>query len=126
MSNQKFSDDEVAAFRDLVNEKLLNVVSVNPAAVLNKERYRALALTHIAREQLSRRWVKTQIADRQNQARRIYYLSMEFLIGRALNNALSALGLLAFCGLSIGDVFRELHRREGVSGIEEKNARTAK
>ena len=34
--------------------------------------------------------------------------------------------LLAFCGLSIGDVFRELHRREGVSGIEEKNARTAK
>lgn len=93
MSNQKFSDDEVAAFRDRVNEKLLDVVSVNPAAVLNKERYRALALTHIAREQLSRRWVKTQIEDRQNQARRIYYLSMEFLIGRALNNALSALGL---------------------------------
>ena len=34
--------------------------------------------------------------------------------------------LLTFCGLGIEDVFWELHRREGVSGIEEKNARTAK
>ena len=31
--------------------------------------------------------------------------------------------LLAFHGLSIGDVRRELARREGVSGIEEKRAR---
>ena len=31
--------------------------------------------------------------------------------------------LLAFYGLSIEDVSRELHRREGVSGIDEKNSR---
>ena len=31
--------------------------------------------------------------------------------------------LLAFCDLSIEDVRRELERREGVSGIEEKNSR---
>jgi len=31
--------------------------------------------------------------------------------------------LLAFHGLSIGDVRRELARREGISGIEEKRAR---
>ncbi|MDR0564619.1 MAG: phosphoribosyl-ATP diphosphatase [Azoarcus sp.] len=34
--------------------------------------------------------------------------------------------LLAFHGLSIGDVRRELARREGVSGIEEKRARQVK
>jgi phosphoribosyl-ATP pyrophosphohydrolase len=34
--------------------------------------------------------------------------------------------LLTFHGLSIDDVRRELARREGVSGIEEKNARQAK
>ena len=34
--------------------------------------------------------------------------------------------LLTFCDLSIEDVLRELHRREGVSGIEEKNSRPAK
>ena len=33
------------------------------------------------------------------------------------------LALLAFHGLSIDDVRRELARREGVSGIEEKKAR---
>ena len=32
--------------------------------------------------------------------------------------------LLAFCGLSIEDVSQEMRRREGVSGIDEKNART--
>ena len=34
--------------------------------------------------------------------------------------------LLTFCDLGIEDVFRELRRREGVSGIEEKNSRTTK
>jgi glucan phosphorylase len=46
------------------------------------------ALAQVAREQLAQRWVDTQHADRENKARRIYYLSMEFLIGRAMNNAL--------------------------------------
>jgi starch phosphorylase len=36
---------------------------------------------------------KTQVDDRKNKSRRIYYMSMEFLIGRTLNNALSALDL---------------------------------
>ena len=34
--------------------------------------------------------------------------------------------LLTFCDLSIEDVLQELRRREGTSGIAEKNARTAK
>lgn len=34
--------------------------------------------------------------------------------------------LLSFCDLSIEDVLQELRRREGTSGIAEKNARTAK
>ncbi|WP_153109623.1 phosphoribosyl-ATP diphosphatase [Propionivibrio limicola] len=32
--------------------------------------------------------------------------------------------LLAFYGIGIDDVLQELRRREGVSGIEEKNSRT--
>ena len=34
--------------------------------------------------------------------------------------------LLAFNGLSIDDVLQEMRRREGISGIDEKNSRTAK
>ena len=36
------------------------------------------------------------------------------------------MALLTFCDLSIDDVLRELNRREGTSGIEEKNARKEK
>ena len=74
-----------------VDDKLLNWVATDPASARTKEIYNALAME--ARERLSRRWVKTQLEDRQKKARRIYYMSMEFLIGRSLNNALSALDL---------------------------------
>ena len=47
-----------------------------------------------ARGELSRRWAKTQREDaKRTSARRVHYLSMEFLMGRALNNALAALKL---------------------------------
>ena len=43
---------------------------------------------------LADRWARTQSEDsRRTQGRRVHYLSMEFLMGRAMNNALSALNL---------------------------------
>ena len=52
-----------------------------------------LAVAQVAREQLSQRWVETQAQERANKARRVAYLSMEFLMGRTLSNALAALHL---------------------------------
>jgi len=51
------------------------------------------AVAQVAREQLSRRWVAGDSADRAAKSRRVYYLSMEFLIGRTLSNALAALDI---------------------------------
>ncbi|MCB1930960.1 MAG: glycogen/starch/alpha-glucan phosphorylase [Candidatus Accumulibacter sp.] len=82
-------DSETLSAR--IDHKLLCQVATEPSVASKAEFYHALA--HVAREQLAKRWVATQHADRQNKARRIYYLSMEFLIGRAMNNALSALDL---------------------------------
>ena len=49
------------------------------------------------RDVLAERWAATQKADARRGAqapcRRVHYLSMEFLMGRALSNALAALGL---------------------------------
>jgi starch phosphorylase len=87
------SKNEVAGaeFRAEVDERLLHAVAAEPATANTKEIYKALAIA--AREQLASRWVNTQVEDRRKKTRRIYYMSMEFLIGRTLDNALSALGL---------------------------------
>lgn len=84
-------NNEGAAFRAEIDDKLLHAVAAEPATANTKELYKALAI--VARDQLAQRWVRTQIDDRRKKSRRIYYMSMEFLIGRTLDNALSALDL---------------------------------
>jgi starch phosphorylase len=57
---------------------------IDPAAADARERYEAFARS--VRDVLSQRWVRTeQTYDRLNP-KRIYYLSMEFLVGRSLAN----------------------------------------
>jgi len=81
------------------------------------------------RETLATRWARTQAEDAQRgehaPVRRVHYLSMEFLMGRALSNALAALKLteplearLAEQGLSLGDVLeREPDAALGNGGL---------
>ena len=78
-------------FRATVDDALLHAVAAEPASASVKEFYKALA--YVARRQLAKRWVNTQTEDRKKRARRVYYMSMEFLVGRTLNNALSALDI---------------------------------
>ena len=80
-----------ADFNAGVDDQLLLNVGVAPSAASQAELMQAVA--RVAREQLSRRWVANQAIDRTNKARRVYYLSMEFLMGRTLGNALAALEL---------------------------------
>ncbi len=52
------------------------------------------AYASACRELLAARWATTQQQDaKRSDARRVHYLSMEFLMGRALQNALSALAI---------------------------------
>ena len=81
------------------------------------------------RETLARRWAATQAQDAQRgekaPVRRVHYLSMEFLMGRALSNALAALKLseplqdkLSEQGLALGDVLeREPDAALGNGGL---------
>ena len=91
MSDTNNANIDTLAFRSEIDDKLLKSVAAEPATANTKEIYKAIS--QIARDQLAARWVKTQIADRKKKTRRIYYMSMEFLIGRTLNNALSALDM---------------------------------
>ena len=74
-----------------LDARLRDEVGVAPADATPHDLMVAAALE--ARQALSRRWVETQARERAGKARRVYYLSMEFLIGRSLANALDALDL---------------------------------
>ncbi len=50
----------------------------------SRDRYAALALT--VRDRLIHQWINTQQSHHNNLAKRIYYFSLEFLMGRAMTN----------------------------------------
>jgi starch phosphorylase len=74
-----------------INAHLLHTIGVSPDRASPTELMQATA--QVARAQLSQRWVATQAQEQASKARRVVYLSMEFLMGRTLSNALSALNL---------------------------------
>src|SRR5580692_11956662 len=55
--------------------------------------YRAIALS--VRDRLADRWNKTQQKAFRAAERRVYYLSLEYLIGRLLDDAMLNLGITA-------------------------------
>ncbi len=57
---------------------------VKPAAVGPRERFEALARS--VRDLLSQRWLLTEDTYEREDPKRVYYLSMEFLLGRSLAN----------------------------------------
>jgi starch phosphorylase len=65
--------------RHLVFDNVVDLAAAGP-----RERFEALA--HSVRDILSQRWIKTENTYTNENPKRIYYLSMEFLIGRSLAN----------------------------------------
>jgi starch phosphorylase len=57
---------------------------LKPSAVCPRERFEAFARS--VRDILSQRWVLTEDAYERENPKRVYYLSLEFLIGRSLAN----------------------------------------
>lgn len=53
-----------------------------------------LALAYAVRDMLASRWLSTQQSYYINDSKRVYYISMEFLMGRTLGNALINLGVM--------------------------------
>jgi starch phosphorylase len=97
---------QVARLRSLIDERLLCSVATDPATAAPADQF--LAVAELVRERLAARWVATQRLETAHKTRRIYYLSMEFLIGRTLDNALSALDLRETAAAALAAQGRQL------------------
>ncbi|HYM06856.1 MAG TPA: glycogen/starch/alpha-glucan family phosphorylase, partial [Terriglobales bacterium] len=76
----RFTGADTALYeRHLIFDDVVNVARAGP-----RERFEAIARS--VRDVLSQRWLRTGETYEQENPKRIYYLSMEFLIGRSLAN----------------------------------------
>ena len=85
-------DAEVAAFRTAVLDKLTYSVGKDPEHAFDHDWFEAIALA--ARDHMVDHWMDHTRQIYRKSQKRVYYLSLEFLIGRLLYDSLSNLGLL--------------------------------
>ena len=69
---------------DWADRYLLCEHVVDPVSARSRQRFEAIA--RFIRDLVAHRWVKTRLAREKANPKRVYYLSMEFLLGRTLNN----------------------------------------
>lgn len=102
-SDVKTADNETDLFSRTDVASLKKAFMTHIEYTLAKDSYSAtkldafMALAYVIRDHLIERWLKTQRAYYDNDAKRIYYLSLEFLMGRTLGNSLVNLGLIDEC-----------------------------
>jgi glycogen phosphorylase len=82
--------------------------AIDPKVASARERFEAFS--HSIRDILAQRWVQTKTTYEQKNAKRIYYLSMEFLIGRSLANNV--------CNLLLDPMAQLVVREKGLDWLE--------
>jgi starch phosphorylase len=96
-SQQTVRLDKALYERHLLIDKIVGLASATP-----HERFDAFALS--VRESLARRWVETESTYTRENPKRVYYLSMEFLIGRSLANNVENLLLNADARRAVAEI----------------------
>jgi glycogen phosphorylase len=69
---------------------------------------RYFAVAHTVRDRMMRRWIQTQQTYYKRDAKRVYYLSLEFLMGRLMENNLINLGLQQNLKAALSDLGLDL------------------
>jgi glycogen phosphorylase len=120
---QELSDEslgvDVAALKQSVLQHLQYTLAELPCHVDSDwEPYVALALA--VRDRLIQRWIRTQDTYYERDPKRVYYLSLEYLMGRTLGNSLIAMGLSDACAdalTELGYRLEDLREAEWDAGL---------
>ncbi|MDP2785117.1 MAG: glycogen/starch/alpha-glucan phosphorylase [Sulfurimicrobium sp.] len=93
------SSDEHAPLNhslDSVKQSLTNhlIFSIGKDPITATERDWFFTLANVVRDRLIERWMETMRRYYEHDAKRVYYLSMEFLIGRSLMNSVLNIGFI--------------------------------
>ena len=91
--------DPMAAFAASIHQHMRYSLGKKWEKPSNRDLFMAIALT--VRDWMIDRMLATEERCQKVQAKRLYYLSMEYLIGRSLSNNLANLGLLEPCRESL-------------------------
>ncbi len=82
---------DAAALKEALTNRLIFLVGKDSITATQRDWLYATAFA--TRDHLIERWMETMRAYYVSDAKRVYYLSMEFLMGRAMKNAMLNLGL---------------------------------
>ena len=92
----------VKELRHAFEHHLRRTLAKDRYTATTRDRYYAFALA--VRDRLIERWIPTQQTHHNRQVKRIYYLSLEFLIGRSLEHNVMNLRLEDACRQAVLDV----------------------
>jgi glycogen phosphorylase len=93
---------QVAELKKTIEIKLLYIVGKDPAHASIHDWYIATALA--ARDRVVDRWVDTTRQTYSHSEKRVYYLSLEFLIGRLLTDSIANLDMMAEFRTALGEL----------------------
>ncbi len=99
-------DATVKNIKKSIKHHLLTIQGRDPERAGSMDLYRALVQT--MRDLLVEKWINTQKEYYNKHQKRVYYLSLEFLVGRSLGNAAINLGLLDQVSEAIHELGYEL------------------
>src|ERR1700737_4631854 len=106
------TDEEIEQFKAAVLAKLSLAVGKDPSAATGRDWFVATALA--LRDRIIHRWLAADRASLAQGRKRIYYLSLEFLIGRLLNDVVGNLRLAEVVLRALGDLGVDYNRMRSI------------